>query len=304
MGKTVGIRIFSLNIQDGGVLDTKKYDERYKKRQKNYGVLYENNKWNKDIISKVKPERKARDIENNIRKLIATIEKLNVQIVALQEFQYQYIDLYKKELEALGFNYFEYCSSLKDYIARNGVLIASKIEIERINKNENWRNNIYDRRDFIEIEIKQFQMSVLVVHVPASGYNLEGRRRYFKNKIVEFGSVHKNKKSIIIGDFNAATNNDRAKDCENYDALQENQKLIQDICNEGYKDAWREKNPLPNKEYTWFNDNNKLDGRRLDYAFISREIELEFSKHLHDVNTTLDRDGVSDHSAILIELKL
>ena len=114
----------------------------------------------------------------------------------------------------------------------------------------------------------------------------------------------KNRKSIIIGDFNEFRTIDHEEGISSA--------LCCNLCElEGkeWVDAWKEKNksvePPDKARFTYYKKTAKNEdgiGRRLDYAFLSKSLSkhLVAAEHLHDVR----QDGLSDHSALLIELDL
>lgn len=181
-------------------------------------------------------------------------------------------------------------------------------KIYEIQKGNEWAR-------WLEIEItpeSNEKVNILGVHVPGTY-----KRNEFKDLLIEYCKMEKRTiNSIIIGDFNAASDNDRKittqerHDSSFINIVTENTQFLNSICNAGYTDAWREKHPVPIKEYTWYNkdknnDVDENDGRRLDYVFISESLNKGFNysvQYDHSMNVAVSQRGLSDHSALILEL--
>lgn len=289
------MKFLSLNLQNGGIFDTKGYDMRKKDSNKDYGVLYQNGKWNETILEAA--NKASKQIESNINNILNLIKNKNVDIVVLQEFQMQYADIYLPTLEKIGFKYIVYSRNIENNIARNGVLVASKEIIQKDNQ-EYPISEEYDRRNFINVKIADYE--ILGIHVD-SDY-IKSSRSNHKKWLDDFTKKNVKNKTIVIGDFNAAKKEDRAKKDINTKILEENSLLIDNILDKGFRDAWIEKNNRSSIEYTWYYRADLQDGRRLDYCFISNEIKLVNFEYIHTTNTTENKKGFSDHSAMILEI--
>jgi exonuclease III len=242
--------------------------------------------------------------------IIEYLDKKGVDMVVLQEVKYEtaisqlspeYSD-FKNSL-AKKFELFEPKEPVnRKYVVSFKTLIITKKDLKQKLQIKR-KDSVFSKwARFIEIGFildgKNF--SVLAVHVPL----IYGREESKRN-LQDYAFKLKDSYSIILGDFNAATDNDRSKMC-NKKPIIENRETLEIMLNFNYHDVWREKNGN-SKVFTWFYKSDKEDGRRLDYAFVSEAISNEFSCDViydDSVNTAIDKlNGISDHSILIIEVK-
>lgn len=154
---------------------------------------------------------------------------------------------------------------------------------------------------WLEIEItleNKEKTNILGVHIPnALGYKRIEDKAYFCIDALLYSEKHKKENTIIVGDFNTFTEDDSTKGINS--TLSECLNRLTDI---GYADTWREKHANKN-EYTWYNGDD--DGRRLDYAFVSEYLKKNYNygvQYDHSTNVAVSQKGLSDHSALILEL--
>lgn len=145
----------------------------------------------------------------------------------------------------------------------------------------------------IEVTLGEEVISILGIHAT----NNRGRKSY-KNALEQYARNKKNDYSIIIGDFNADINEDRAKLNEN---SVENGQFLDSIKTSGFTDIWRINNRRE-KIYSWYYNNDINDGRRLDYAFVSTQLNACFYCDVEYKNAQcINGNHLSDHSAVILD---
>lgn len=254
--------------------------------------------WNVDKFSK------------DINKYIDFIKEKNAHIITLQEFKPSEFSTFEKEFTDYK------CvmhNNVKHWNNAGVVFVAVRKDLFKNKKFKDFEK--YAR--WTEVSIST--LNILCIHVPTIRYKTVKKNKYVKdnegdfviddksieskayfwNYILLYAQAKKDANTIIIGDFNTFLPIDANK----YDAqstLRENLNTLKDI---GYYDAWKKLNP-DKKEFTWYYNGNKNDGRRLDYAFVSEKLQVELAYHDCDVNTTHHSNGISDHSALVIEVRV
>lgn len=267
------LNILSLNINNFGGSD----------------IEQQTNNWNsKEKIS----ERLKRAID-----IWAYIMESNAQIVVIQEFDNRGAvgKKFSKMLRISGF------SLIGEKITGSIVKIAIRENIyKRCYFNQkNKELKAYAKWTEIEVELKnKNNLKIIGIHVPLADAE---KRKQFKKELKNLKDTSNN--TIVIGDFNAATNSDREKLKQDDDIiLKENKELLKTM-EDVFVDVWRYNN-RDTKEFTWY---NKYDdtGRRLDYAFVSCDLINKYSCEVnydHDVNLSINNIGITDHSAINLKV--
>ncbi|MGE7690305.1 endonuclease/exonuclease/phosphatase family protein [Lysinibacillus sp. NPDC097214] len=252
-----------------------------------FGGLYPKKSNLIDWNSEVEKENR----KNRIIKLINYLSNKNPEIIVLLEF-----DSSTKQIEFLNFINEKGYAIVKENIRGSIVVVIHKIELKVKFISQKSNLKAYAKWIEINIELNQFKkFNVIGVHVP-----LESEKRIqFQKKVQEKFDLP----TVLIGDFNAATNDDRAIELLDKSRLNENTNLLNNILNNNFVDSWREVNGKDINEYTWFNSMDKNDGRRLDYAFVTNDIEILAVNHLPELNMILDENGFTDHSGIEIKIK-
>ena len=189
-----------------------------------------------------------------------------------------------------------------------------------VRKYETHDNSTWTRQVLIKIKIKLDGLDEIYIYGVYAPAGLGKRKVFWDCCITPVQKKLKNRKSIIIGDFNEYETGDVYKEFGKPSKLraehdQQRSKLDQ-LKKDGWVDAWEEKHKNYKAahdmdRFTYYHnkiiDSNPIPtmqsyGRRLDYAFLSKSLSkhLVAAEHLHDVR----QDGLSDHSALLIELDL
>lgn len=148
---------------------------------------------------------------------------------------------------------------------------------------------------WLEVEVTLGEKIISILGIHAS--NNRGRDS-FKSALEHYARNKKNDHSIIIGDFNAAINEDRAKPSK---ASVENGLFLDSIKTSGFTDTWRINNKRE-KIFSWYYNCDMSDGRRLDYAFVSRQVNDCFHCDVAYKNAQcINGSHLSDHSAVILE---
>ena len=84
---------------------------------------------------------------------------------------------------------------------------------------------------------------------------------------------------------------------ERWDRAERN--VVQDLDRLGMLDAFRALNGYQARQFSWYlRRKGKAIGRRYDHVFCSARLKPRICKYVH----TLRESGLSDHSAILVDL--
>ena len=121
-------------------------------------------------------------------------------------------------------------------------------------------------------------------HVPLNSKSRPTIREDYWEEIIKFYKRHVKEKVLLIGDFNT------------YDKSSDAYKKYQKLLDQGAYDLWI-KLGNPDNTPTEFKYRN-----RLDYVFISPSVE-EYVLSMNIDKNLMDVDKISDHAAILLELK-
>lgn len=173
----------------------------------------------------------------------------------------------------------------------NGLLIASR---ERLSLRDDapkghpaarrpcWRDR------WLEVRLPNFTLSG--VHVPDDGRPTD-RAAYWQS-LVAFARARRDEPVLLIGDFN--TGRHRA---DEEGATFSCTAQLGALWTLGYRDAWRELNPTA-RESTWVSPLG--GGFRIDAAHVSAPLLPRLRGARHSDRERVE--GVSDHSAVLIDL--
>lgn len=178
------------------------------------------------------------------------------------------------------------------------ILVSKRIPIENINQISSPQNlKPWARWIEVEINIDKQPISLLGIHASTNQ-----DRESFRNALQNFAKRKQNYYSIIIGDFNAATNEDRSRVSKH---STENGQFLNALINSNFIDVWRNNHPKL-KFFSWYNNGDLNDGRRLDYAFVSTPLSNDFlceATYDHSVNDPTKKHVLTDHSAVTLECK-
>ena len=216
----------------------------------------------------------------NLQNILDTIEHEQPDILIIQEFKYSYNQiLVENGLKKIGYLFCIYDEVLEEYTERYGVLIASKINCEPIEKSQNIKK--YSWRNWNEVLVPIYNLHILGVHVPLAvtstiankkKQNTREKRLFLDELNVKFKEYEKNDTpSLILGDFNL---HEKAKFKESIDKFSSN------LTEVTTKDA-------THREY------------KFDYIFGNKEIVNKLQGKYEPVWTEY-----SDHAYLLIDIKL
>lgn len=226
--------------------------------------------------------------------------KENADILCLQEIKAQKEQLTSELLKPQGYYSFINSAQKKGY---SGVLVYSREKPISVKRKLGMERVDREGR-FLELRYPGF--SLINIYLPHGGRNKENLK-YKLNvyiKLLNKLNRYKNRKIIIIGDFNIAHEEidlERPKqNTKNIMFTLEERKQISDIISLGYIDTFRKFNKEKGN-YTWWpymrNARQRNLGWRIDYCFISDS----FSKSLTSAFILSKVEG-SDHCPIGINI--
>ncbi len=223
--------------------------------------------------------------------IIAELQRLEPDFVALSEVTQTNLEELQRALSSLGLHHIVTTCSVP---RKNSLLVASRELLttadERIRS---------DPERWLAVEVPSIELKVLCIHIPGStdtdGKNRKGR---FWDEVVRYAQLHRDKRVVILGDFNTGLK----EDAEGTPfALSDRIRILR---LEKYVDSWRSLNQRK-REYTWYSTpprGSTPKGFRLDYIFTSRVLQddLVNAEHVHTVRL----EKVSDHSIVLVDIAL
>lgn len=185
-------------------------------------------------------------------------------------------------------------SGVSVYVKKKPISIIRKIGIKRFDSEGRY------------LELKYPNFVLINIYIPHGGR----RKENLKYKLLVYKKIHKklsnykNRKVIVIGDFNIAhTEKDLERPKQNQTNIMftpEERGQINIVLNDGYIDSFRKFHNRGGK-YTWwpyaFNARERNLGWRIDYAFVSSKL----SKKLTTAHIYTKTKG-SDHCPIGVEL--
>ena len=234
----------------------------------------------------------------NRKNFLQWFKKSRTDILCLQEVRAQKEQLSDSLLYPRGYNLYFNSANKKGY---SGVAIYSKQKPLRIKYKLDLERFDQEGR-MIELEYPDF--TLINIYLPHGGRrkeNLEYKLESY-NYFFEYLKRSKDKKVILIGDFNIAHQEiDLARPESNKNNIMftfEEREQINQLLNLGFIDSFREMNKRGGN-YTWwphaFNARERNIGWRIDYAFVSVGMVIKRAFILNKVN-------ISDHCPIGLEL--
>jgi exonuclease III len=232
--------------------------------------------------------------------IVNTIINYNPEAALLMEYQADNSAnglIIKENLEKAGYDckYHQSTNYLSDYFCY--VLSAVKRGYEHSFELQNplLREKYLELR-WVEMNLIKEDLSILGVHVPAHAKKYD-RKPYFWQQILDYAEKNKDRKVIIVGDFNTCLSFDYSKNDPSTLPCTLSEK-IKELKELGWVDAWREIHPN-DREYSWGNGNFEC---RYDYAFIANKMKkrLKNAAFNHDVRKI---EKLSDHSLLIVELE-
>ena len=228
--------------------------------------------------------------------LIEWIEKSNIDILAVQELRTLSIT---RPLKLT--NYFSIFNPSKFH----GTAIISKIRPIKITKEIRHRRFDSEGR-FIQLEFKEFVfINVYMPHGKRDKSDLPYKLEVYNLLIQYLSKLLQNKKPIILaGDFNVAYKEiDLANPKENKENVMftnKEREQIDGIVGLGFIDTFRKFHKK--NGYTWwlraFNSKERNIGWRIDYIFVSKQLE-PFLK-----NSFVSNLNISDHCPVITEINI
>ncbi len=232
--------------------------------------------------------------------LIEFINKQKPDVFCLQEIKADEASLPEELLNIVGYSLCLNSATKKGY---SGTAIYSKDSPILINKKLGIDR--FDGEGRI-IELNYGDITIINVYIPHGGRqkeNLDYKLDVY-NKLIEKLISLKNKKVIVIGDFNIAHEEiDLARPTQNKNNIMftvEERKQIDRIIDLGFVDSFRVLNQNPGN-YTWwpyaFNAKERNMGWRIDYIFVSKVL----SNNMKNAKI-YPECSFSDHCPISLEI--
>jgi exodeoxyribonuclease-3 len=234
------------------------------------------------------------------RNFLSILKRIKPDILCLQEIKIQKENLPKELLSPLGYSSYFSFAEKKGY---SGVLIYSLKPAKTITYKSGYSKFDNEGR-FLRLDFGEFIL--INLYLPHGGRAKEKLNYKLNcyNRLFVYLNKIKNKKIILIGDFNIAREEiDLARPKNNKNNIMftpEERKKIAGLMRLGFIDTFRAKNPNK-KQYTWWpymaNCRSRNIGWRIDYAFINQKMERHIKKAY-----ILDEIKGSDHCPFGIEI--
>lgn len=233
------------------------------------------------------------------------IEDVHPDLLGLTEFQARNEPLLRAQLERVG-----YPSILTSKLVanRNGLLVACKWQLQDVC---DYTPEI-DPERWLALRLDELDLDILVLHIPGApdnkfegGYGISGakRKELFWERTIDYAVDHKDRRVIIMGDFNTGFKIDA--EGTNFKKSHYMAKLL----DAGFIDTWRHLH-AHERDYTWFSKrkdkttgkSQDLNGFRLDYIFVSPPLQQAIvdTAILHEPRTA----GASDHASVVATINL
>lgn len=223
------------------------------------------------------------------------LDRWNPDIVALSEFRdtpaSRWIADHLRERNLS----FQLTTSSETLRARNGLLIASRWPLERVNIRPHPQPR---QRCLMTYVMSPKPIVVVAVHGPLGG---NGLRRLFNARLLSIVKRWNQFPGLVIGDTNTGK---RDIDEESPVFSEYDDNWMDALATAGWPDAFRHLYPK-RRAYTWYSP-NKGNGFRLDEAFVQRSLlkQLENTRYIWAHDPGERRDAVSDHAAIIVDFRL
>ncbi|MBX4268450.1 endonuclease/exonuclease/phosphatase family protein [Clostridium estertheticum] len=252
------------------------------------------------------------------RRIINFLNKCEVDILACQELPKEYrMNYYKPKSENCNFSFKPTPKEVKNYFTAFCIKEPSKHHYEVVEnkiKEKIW-NKLYNKtfkydnsvneefRDGLWAEIvytyKGKEIRLVNIHIPVKENHL-----IFRLTLLEYLKELKEEYTIVLGDFNAAKNNDTVNSNES------NQNFLKAIEDLGYKELRSEEE----KEIGHYTHFEKNGGRKLDHIFVSSSFEekkctvsfiddVNFDREQIETKSKYEYEYFTDHSGIIVEVQ-
>ncbi len=180
-----------------------------------------------------------------------------------------------------------------------GVMIISKIPIEREYSIYDSSHKFYSRFVACDIIFNQTRFNIIGLYIPSRDRSEEkiNRKKEFCSDVANYIKNTQISNRIICGDFNILDRNHIPQYPTFFDW---EYRFYDFLINMKYADAFRHCYPELN-EYSWVGRTN--DGYRYDYFFVSDSLinNIRDCRFLHETRTT---NKITDHSAVLLKLSI
>lgn len=236
--------------------------------------------------------------------LFGWLQKVNPDIVCIQETKAMLDQIAPEDLKDLGYEYYFHSAERKGY---SGVAILSKHAPTSIDYGMG--NSLYDNEGRV-LKINFPEISILSCYFPNGGSGIE-RHNYKMNFLDDFNNyINKLREEqpnlLIMGDVNicheAIDIHNPISNKNSSGFLPEEREWFSRFLGTGLIDTFRELNK-EGGHYTWwsyrFNARKKNLGWRLDYGIITEELLPRLGRSI-----ILSEAVHSDHCPIMIELDI
>lgn len=250
---------------------------------------------------------------DRIPRILGQIAQSNATIVGLTEIRRNNLDAWIDGLTRLGYTHIEHsCPEGAGHDKTHSVLIASRVPLDRVELEA-----VEDPARWVAVYAPNLDVDVLCVHIPGTPddkirpgtHSLLGveRKRMMWEAVMRYVRPRKDKRLILMGDFNTGRNDiDRTPDGTAYKCAE----FIDQLDALGLFDTFRTLHPTK-REYTWFSKSSRgrrrdLNGFRLDHIFVSTALSygIVAASHIHHVRGLVAEGGLSDHAIVIAELDL
>lgn len=271
------MKIFSLNVNRFGKTKNFKY---------NNSTPIEKADWYSDLNCDLR-KATARNIANYVidskKKIdIALFQEVDYRQESFNEFVSYFVKMgYQVKIpQGIGFT--------SRVAFTNMIVVKDNIQI------------VYEPNQYCDVLARWQECKINFKNREISILNLHADFRFY-DPLQKYIPMRKDDYFIVMGDYNAASNEDRAvKKEEDDEILISNTKIINIFNDNAFVDIKDKKNI-----YTYYPHGRS--GRRLDHCFISKSLKDSFEcigETDGNVNALLHSDtGLTDHSAIILEIK-
>lgn len=224
-------------------------------------------------------------------------------VIGFQEIKANEVDIDTAAFEALGYECYWFSAQKKGY---SGVGVLTKIKPTEVIKGNGMQQGDFEGRT---LQITINDVLIINTYFP-SGSSGDDRQSYKMQFLDEYkkwlqGVLKKNKKVIVLGDYNichkAMDIHDPVSNKNSSGFLPEEREWMDTFFDLGMIDSFRKINANPH-EYSWWsfraNARNNNKGWRIDYINTSKDLE----PHIHHAAILQDAKH-SDHAPVHLTLK-
>jgi exonuclease III len=223
--------------------------------------------------------------KTEINNIIKSMKEHDADTIVITEFRNNCNGInIQSEMKASGWAY-QYSTLPPEN--QNGILVLSKLELVM-----NYPDYPLPKAQhrWIDLSFKHVNLSIIGIHIP--GYKDKWDKKDFWTSLIQFSKLNTKKNYVIIGDFNTGLE----LDCEG--AMFKYKEFMEELISIGWIDSWRSQHG-DKREYTWYS--NTGNGFRIDYAFLSRNMEDRLVNVYHSHQERINK--YSDHSSLLVEVE-